>query len=144
MNKQPDVDIGFRVFKLDESNMKDVFYSPDNTERVTLDDYVNNIKMDRTPEDLLFQVILEHPPLDLSSRIDVESVGNNTVFCVDDGYLVACFDESLTEDVITLIAKRDMKPAYVVFRDSSMKDDMLSNVEQIFSTYSPNTTVKIL
>ena len=124
--------------------MKDVFYSPEDAKRMTLDDYVDNVKAGRTPEDLLFQMMLEHPPLDLSSRIDVEDVGDNTVFSVDDGYLVACFDESLSEDVITSIAKRYMKPAYVVFRDSSMRDDMLSNIEQIFRTYSPNTTVKIL
>ena len=111
---------------------------------MTLDDYVDNVKPDRTPEDLLFQIMLEHPPLNLSSKIDVEDVDGNMVFSVDDGYLVACFDESLTEDVVTSIAKRDMKPAYVVFRDSSMRDYELSNVEQIFRTYSPNTTVKIL
>jgi len=138
------LDVGFRVFKLDDSNMKDVFYSPDNAKRATLDDFVSNIKEGRSHEDLLFQVMLEHPPLDLSSKIDVENIGDNMVFSVDDGYLVACFDESLSEDVVTSIAKRDIKSAYVVFRDSSMKDDMLSNIEQIFETYSPNTTVKIL
>lgn len=143
-SKHDSTDSGFRVFKCDSSNMKKAFYSPEDTKRMTLDDYVDNVKSDRTPEDLLFQVMLECFGLDLSCKINVENIDKNTIFTVNNGFLVACFDESLSEDVVISIAKRDTKPAYVVFRDSSMRDDMLSNVEQIFRTYSPNTTVKIL
>lgn len=139
-----DLDIGFRVFKLDSSNMKDVFYGTEDTKNTILDDFVDNIKSDRTPEDLLFQAMLECPPLDLSSKVEVRDVDSSKVFIVDDGYLAACFDDSISEDVITSIAK-DVKPTYAVFRDGSMTDDaMLSNIEQIFKTYSPVTEIRVL
>ena len=135
-------DIGFRVLKLDSSNMKDVYYNPSDLKQSNLFDLTSNIKEDRSAEDLLFQVMLDMGVL-LSSDIKVENIAGKKVFNVNDGNLVCCFDDNLTDEVVTQIAK--MQPLYAVFRDSSMSTDSMSvNFDQIFETYSPNTTRKII
>lgn len=137
-----DLDFGFRVLKLDSSNMKDVYYKPADTDQNFLIKFENNIKEDRTPLDLLFQVMLE---LDtpLSAKINEKEVAGKKVFVVGDNDLIACFDENITEEVVKTIAQ--MKPNYVVFRDNSFQNDSVAvNFEQIFATYSPTTTRKVL
>lgn len=137
-----DLDTGFRVLKLDSSNMKDVYYNPADYERTLFDELSDNIKEDRTPEDLLFQVMLDLGVL-LSSKIEESTIGGKKVFNVADGFLYACFDDNVTEDVITQIAKK--RPYYFVMRDSSMANDSVAtNFEQIFATYSPETVRKVL
>lgn len=137
-----DLDTGFRVLKLDSTNMKDVYYNPADYELNLFDTLADNIKEDRTPEDLLFQVMLDLGVL-LSSKIEESTIGGKTVFNVADGFLYACFDENVTEDVITEIAKKN--PYYFVMRDSSMANDSVAtNFEQIFATYSPDTVRKVL
>ena len=136
------LDVGFRVLKFDSSNMKDVYYSPSDTEQTNLLDLVSNIKEDRSPEDLLFQVMLDMGVM-LSSEIKTVNIKGKKVFNVNDGNLVCCFDENLNDDVVTEIAK--MQPLYAVFRDSSMSSDTVAvNFDQIFETYSPSTTRKVL
>ena len=136
------LDIGFRVFKLDSSNMKDVYYSPSETPQKDLLGRVDNIKEGRTPEDLLFQVMLEFG-IPLSSKIKESVIAGKKVFNVEDNYLIACFDDAITEETITAIAKE--KPQYVVLRDSGFKtDSVAANFEQIFATYSPDTTRRVL
>ena len=136
------VDIGFRVLKCDSSNMKEVYYTPDDYEMSLFDSLEDNIKGDRTPEDLLFQVMLDLGIL-LSSKIEETTISGKKVFKVDGNYLIACFDKNVTEDVITEIAKQ--KPYYFVMRDSSMANDSVAtNFEQIFATYSPDTVRKVL
>ncbi len=136
------LDTGFRVLKLDSSNMKDVFYSPKETEQQDLFTLVDNVKDDRTSDDLLFQVMLELGAT-LDSKIEESMVDGKTIYNVGDGYLVACFDQEVSEDVVKAIAK--MQPMYAVLRDTSMADDATTtNFEQIFKTYAPNTTTKIL
>ena len=136
------LDTGFRVLKLDSSNMKDVFYSPKETSQLELFRYVYNVKDDRTSEDLLFQVMLELGAT-LDSKIEENVVDGKTIFNVGDGYLVACFAQKVTDEVVTSIAK--MQPTYAVLRDTSLADDATAtNFEQIFKTYAPNTTTKIL
>ena len=136
------LDTGFRVLKLDSSNMKDVYYTPDEYEINMFDMLSDNIKEDRTPEDLLFQVMLDLGVL-LSSKIEETTIAGKRVFNVADGFLIACFDELVTEETITAIAKQ--KPYYFVMRDSSMaSDSVATNFEQIFATYSPDTVRKVL
>lgn len=136
------VDIGFRVLKCDSSNMKEVYYTPDDYEMSLFDSLEDNIKEDRTPEDLLFQVMLDLGIL-LSSKIEETTISGKKVFKVDGNYLIACFDENVTEDVITEIAKQ--KPYYFVMRDSSMANDSVAtNFDQIFVSYSPSTIRKVL
>ncbi len=136
------LDTGFRVLKLDSSNMKDVFYSPKETSQLELFRYVDNVKDDRTSEDLLFQVMLELGAT-LDSKIEESKVDGKTIYNVGDGYLVACFDQDVSDDVVKAIAK--MQPTYAVLRDTGMADDATAtNFEQIFKTYSPNTTARIL
>ena len=140
------LDIGFRVLKCDTSNMKDVYYNPAEYEASLFSSLEDNIKEDRTPEDLLFQVMLDLGIL-LSSKIQVrsEKVGmrSYSYFDVEDGYLIACFDKNIDEEVITAIAKQ--KPYYFVMRDSSMANDSVAtNFDQIFATYSPDTVRKVL
>lgn len=136
------LDTGFRVLKLDSSNMKDVFYSPKETSQLELFRYVDNVKDDRTSEDLLFQVMLELGAT-LDSKIEESEVDGKTIFNVGDGYLVACFDQEVSDEVVTAIAK--MQPTYAVLRDTSLANDATAtNFEQIFKTYAPNTTTKIL
>lgn len=142
----PIPDIGFRVLKCDSSNMKDVYYNPAEYEVSMFSRLEDNIKEDRTPEDLLFQVMLDLGIL-LSSKIQVrsEKVGmrSYSYFDVEDGYLIACFDKNIDEEVITAIAKQ--KPYYFVMRDSSMANDSVAtNFDQIFATYSPDTVRKVL
>lgn len=141
-NPKAKFDGGFRVLKLDSSNMKDVYYNPEDFYSYFLDNLVDNIKEDRTPEDLLFQVMLDLGIL-LSSKIEESVIGDKKVFNVENNYLIACFDENVTEDVITEIAKH--KPYYFVMRDSSMANDSVAtNFEQIFASYSPDTIRKVL
>ena len=136
------LDVGFRVLKLASSNMQDVFYTPDEYTFDLLASLEGNIKPDRTPEDLLFQVMLDLGVL-LSSKIEVTTIAGKRVFNVADGYLMACFDEDVTEEVVTAIAKQ--KPYYFVMRDSSMaSDSMATNFDQLFITYSPDTVRRVL
>lgn len=138
----PNLDIGFRVLKLDSSCMKDVYYSPDKIHQDLLVKLEDNIKEDRTSEDLLFQVMLDMGVL-LSSEIKVLDIQGKKVFNVNDGNLVCCFDKNLTDDVVTEIAK--MQPLYAVFRDSSMSSDSVAvNFDQIFETYSSSTERRVL
>ena len=140
--KAQNLDTGFRVLKLDSSNMKEVFYSPKDTAQQDLFSLVDNVKDDRTSEDLLFQVMLELGAT-LDSKIEESVVDGKTIYNVADGYLVACFDQKVTDEVVTAIAK--MQPMYAVLRDTSMANDATAtNFEQIFKTYAPNTTTKIL
>ena len=135
-------DGGFRVLKCDSSNMKDVYYNPDQYEPSLFSKLEDNIKEDRTPEDLLFQVMLDLGVL-LSGKIEETTIAGKKVFNVEDNYLIACFDEDITEETITAIAKQ--KPYYFVMRDGSMANDSLAtNFEQIFAAYSPDTVRKIL
>lgn len=137
-----DLDTGFRVLKLDSTNMKDVYYNPAEITIDTIMGTVDNIKEDRTPEDLLLQVMLDLGVL-LSSKIEKSTIGGKTVFNVEDSYLIACFDDNVTDEVITAIAKQ--KPYYFVMRDSSMANDSVAtNFEQIFAAYSPDTVRKVL
>ena len=137
-----DLDIGFRVLKLDSTNMEDIYYAPGDINQANLFSLVDNVKPDRTPEDLLFQVMLELGAT-LDSKIEHSLVDGKTVWNVADGYIVACFDKDVTDDVVKVIAK--MQPQYAVLRDTSMANDSTAtNFEQIFKTYSPNTTTKIL
>lgn len=125
------LDIGFRVLKCDTSNMEDVYYTPDHFDKNDL--FKSNIKTDRTPEDLLFQVMLDLGIM-LSSKIETKKIDGKTVFYVEENYLVACFDDNVDEKTITEIAKE--KPYYFVMRDSSMANDSVAtNFEQIFKTY---------
>lgn len=137
-----DLDIGFRVFDVDSTNMQDVYYTPGEYKQSDINLFADNIKEDRTPEDLLFQVMLDLGIL-LSSKIEVQTIGGQKVFSVADGYLLACFDEKITDSTITEIAKK--KPYYAVFRDSSIENDSVAaNFEQIFVAYSPSTVRKVL
>ncbi len=135
-------DIGFRVFYIDSSNMQNVYYNPAEYEMTLFEALADNIKEDRTPEDLLFQVMLDLGVL-LSSKIEESIIAGKKVFNVADGFLIACFDKDVTEETITDIAKQ--KPYYFVMRDSSMaSDSVATNFEQIFATYSPDTVRKVL
>lgn len=137
-----ELDTGFRVLKLDSSNMEDIYYTPKDISQADLFSLVDNVKPDRTSEDLLFQVMLELGAT-LDSKIETSVVADKTVYNVADGFIVACFDKNVTDDVVTTIAK--MQPLYAVLRDTSMAtDSTATNFEQIFKTYSPNTTTKIL
>lgn len=141
-NPETKFDGGFRVLKCDSSNMKDVYYNPAEYEQSLFTSLEDNIKEDRTPEDLLFQVMLDLGVL-LSSKIEETTIAGKRVFNVEDNYLIACFDKNIDEEVITAIAKQ--KPYYFVMRDSSMANDSVAtNFEQIFATYSPDTVRKVL
>ena len=136
------VDIGFRVLKLDSSNMKDVYYNPADFQKSLLDTTIDNIKEDRTPEDLLFQVMLDLGVL-LSEKIEENEIAGKKVFNVANGYLIACFDSDVNEEVITAVAKQH--PIYFVMRDSSISSDTTAtNFDQIFETYSPDTVRKVI
>lgn len=137
-----DLDIGFRCLRLDSSNMENVYYTPEETQQQDLFSLVDNVKPDRTPEDLLFQVMLDLGVL-LSSPIEVNEIAGKKVFNVADGFLLACFDHDVTDETVKAIAQ--MKPYYAVFRDSSMANDSVAtNFDQIFETYSPETVRKVL
>lgn len=134
------VDIGFRVLKLDSSNMQDVYYRPEESSESTL--FEDNIKPDRTPEDLLFQVMLECN-LPLSAKIETMKIAGKDVFNVNNGYLIACFDTDVNEDLIKEVAK--MKPYYFILRDSSLSsDNVADNFDQIFQAYSKETIRRVL
>lgn len=137
-----DLDIGFRVFKVDSTNMEDVYYRPADYNQGQMELFADNIKADRTPEDLLFQVMLDLGIL-LSSDIEETEIGGKKVFSVSGDYLIACFDKDVTEETVKAIAQK--QPVYAVFRDSSMaSDSVATNFEQIFETYSPRTQRKVL
>ena len=137
-----DFDGGFRCLRLDSSNMQDVYYTPDATRQDLLSFTTDNIKPDRTPEDLLFQVMLDLGVLPSSTIAETE-IGGKKVFDVADGFLLACFDKGVTTETVTAIAKK--QPYYAVFRDASMADDSTAtNFDQIFETYSPSTVRKVL
>jgi len=149
LQKQQQPDIGFRVLKLDSSssNMRDVYYTPQDavsaggSPQRNLYELVDNIKPDRSAEDLLFQVMLDLG-IPLSSKIKRREIGGKAVFSVADNYLVTCFDR-VTDTILTEIAQE--KPYYAVFRDSGFASDAtLANFEQIFKTYSPSTIRKVL
>ena len=136
------LDTGFRVLKCDTSNMKDVYYNPAEYEVNMFSRLEDNIKEDRTPEDLLFQVMLDLGVL-LSGKIEESTIAGKKVFNVEVNYLIACFDSDVSEETIKAIAKQ--KPYYFVMRDSSMaSDSVATNFDQIFATYSPDTVRKVL
>lgn len=135
-------DVGFRVLKVDSTNMQDVYYNPSQYKQEQLGLFADNIKSDRSPEDLLFQVMLDLGIL-LSSKIEETTIGDKQVFSVAGNYLLACFDSQVTSEVVTAIAKK--QPYYAVFRDSGMASDSVAiNFEQIFENYSPTTVRKVL
>ena len=137
-----DLDIGFRCLRLDSSNMENVYYTPEETRQQDMFSLVDNVKSDRTPEDLLFQVMLDLGVL-LSSPIEATEIAGKKVFNVANGFLLACFDHDVTDETVKAIAQ--MKPYYAVFRDSSMANDSVAtNFDQIFETYSPDTVRKVL
>lgn len=136
------LDVGFRVLKLDSSNMKEVYYRSQDYQQDMLDDVTDNVKEDRTPLDLLFQVMLELGT-PLSAKIEEREICGKRVFFVDGNSLVACFDSNVSDEVVKAIAKT--KPSYAVLRDSSLANDSVAtNFEQIFATYSPNTTRRVI
>ena len=137
-----DLDIGFRCLRLSDSNMENVYYAPEDMKQETLFSLIDNVKPDRTPEDLLFQVMLDLGVL-LSSSIEVKEIAGKKVFNVADGFLLACFDTDATDETVKAIAQ--MKPCYAVFRDSSMANDSVAtNFDEIFKSYSPDTVRKVL
>lgn len=141
-DKAKDLDTGFRVLRLDSSNMEDVYYTPEDFNEQNLFNTVDNVKSDRTPLDLLFQVLPENN-IELSAKIEEKDVNGKKVFFVDGTYLIATFDTDVNESTVTEIAK--MKPQYFVMRDASAaNDNVLDNFEQIFRHYSPDTIRKIL
>ena len=137
---QQPLDVGFRVLKLDSSNMQDVYYTP---EEFSLDKlFENNVKSDRTDEDLLFQVMTEYD-IELSAKVEKSEIAGKTVWCVNDNKLIACFDEDVNETVITEIACKE--PIYFVMRDASLAaDNVADNFEQIWEEYSHETKRRIL
>lgn len=135
-------DVGFRVLRLDSSNMKEIYYRPEAYEQEQLDLFTENVKEDRTPLDLLFQAMPELN-VPLSAKIEERTVGGTTFYIVGGNEAIACFDRELTDDALIAIAK--MKPAYAVFRDGSFaSDSVAANFEQIFARYSPNTVRKVI
>lgn len=137
-----DIDYGFRCFKVDSSNMKDVYYNPKEYNQTNLQLFEDNIKPDRTPIDLLIQVMLDLGIM-LSSKIDKVTIDNNEVFSVENGYLYACFDKNISEETVKQIALKH--PFYAVFRDLGMENDsVMTNFDQIFKTYSPNTKRRVI
>lgn len=134
------LDTGFRVLKLDTSNMEDVYYTPQEFELQSL--FNENVKADRTNEDLLFQVMLDLG-IELSAKIESKQIAGKNVHLVDDNYLMACFDRDVNESTITEIAK--LQPIYFVMRDASAaNDNVIDNFEQIFKHYSPDTNCRII
>lgn len=137
-----DIDYGFRVYRVDSSNMKDVYYTPDRLGQMNLDDMSSNIKEDRTGEDLLIQVMLECG-LELSLPMESKEIEGKTVYYVAGNSLIACFDDEVSESVIKKIAED--QPLRVVFRDSSFRDDSARiNVEELFKLLSPSTEIQVL
>lgn len=143
LHTQPSkLDIGFRVLKLDSSNMQDVYYNPAAITQTLLETTIDNIKSDRTPLDLLFQVMLELG-VPLSAKIEENAVNGKTYYAVNGNDMIACFDNDIDEEVITAIAKQ--QPLYAVFKDKSFASDSVAiNNEQLFKTYSPATNIKVI
>ncbi len=141
-NKEISLDTGFRVLKLDSSNMNDVYYNANFTTQSLLDNTVDNVKSDRTPLDLLFQVMLELG-IELSAKIEEKEISGKKYFIVNENDIVACFDSNVNNDVIKELAQ--IKPIYAVFRDSVFENDSANiNCEQLFKSISPSTTLKVL
>ena len=139
---KPIPDMGFRVFRDDSSNLRDVNLEPTEFNQSTIFEYVDNLIEDRTAEDLLFQVMPKFR-IPYSAKYTTSSIAGKTIFNVNDGQLIACFDEDVDETVIEEIAKR--KPLYAVFRDASMADDATAaNFEELFKTYSPDTIRRVI
>jgi adenine-specific DNA-methyltransferase len=137
-----DVDVGFRVLKVDSSNMKDVYYTPDNLNQNDLFTLVDNIREGRSSEDLLFQVLLDWG-VDLTLPIKEEIIAGFKVLFVDENALAACFDTDISEAFVKELAAR--YPLRVVFRDASFDDDSVKiNIEQIFKLISPATEIKVI
>ena len=142
MNTTQDLDVGFRVLKLDSSNMQEVYYNPSAMTQDLLASTIDNVKTDRTPLDLLFQVMLDLG-IELSAKIDEHTVNGKTYYAVNGNDIIACFDDDIDNDVITAIAKQN--PLYAVFKDKSFATDSVGiNNEQLFKTYSPSTVVKVI
>ena len=136
------LDVGFRVLRLDSSNMREVYYHPEQYTQTLLDDLTDNIKEDRTPLDLLFQVMLDLG-VKPSAKIEEKEIAGKHVLVVNENELIACFDDEITDDVVKAIAK--MQPLYAAFRDSSLaSDSVAANFAQIFATYSPSTKKEVL
>lgn len=136
------LDIGFRVFRIDSTNMKDVYYRPQDFKQGQFKEQSDNVKDDRTPEDLLFQVMLDLG-IPLSSKIEETVIEGKKVFFVPDRKLIACFDKEITDKTVKAIAKK--RPDYAIFRDGGINgDSVMTNFEQIFETYSPRTRRKVL
>ena len=140
-NPESNFDDGFRVLRVDSSNMKDVYHNPQAYEQSFLDQFESNIKEDRSEEDLLFQVMLSLG-IEPSCNIQVDKINGNKVLIVDDGFLIASFDQEISEDTIEEIAKKN--PYYAVFSQGKISDSTLANFEQIFETYSPTTKRKVI
>jgi adenine-specific DNA-methyltransferase len=138
-----DLDTGFRVLKLDSSNMEDVYYTPEDfNERSLFNDNIKPDRLENDGEDLLFQVMIELG-IELSAKIEKKQIAGKTVWNVSDGYLLACFDENVNESTITAIAKQ--KPYYFVMRDASLANDQVAdNFEQIWEEYSKDTVRRII
>lgn len=136
------LDLGFRVLKLDSSNMKNVYYNPKEVVHSLLMEDIDNVKEDRSSLDLLFQVMLELG-VELSAKIEEKQVGDSTIFVVNESYLVACFDKDISDDVVQNMA--DIKPVYIVLRDASFSNDSSNiNCEQTIKTISPSTELKVI
>lgn len=142
INKPAPLDIGFRVLKLDSSNMQDVFYNPAAMTQDLLSTTIDNVKPDRTPMDLLFQIMLELG-VQLSAKIEEKEICGKKYYVVNENEIIACFDDNLNNDAITEIAKQ--QPLYAVFKDKSFATDSVGiNNEQLFKIYSPTTEVKVI
>ena len=144
-NKDKDlskIDFGFRVFKLDSSNMKDVYYNPKEIDQRTLKNFKDNIKDDRTDKDLLYQVLLELA-IPISAKVKEEKVNKKTIYRVNENFLIACFEENVDLETIKQIA--ELKPLRIVFKDSSFKDDATKvNCDEYLKNKLPNTSVKVI
>jgi len=137
-----DLDVGFRVLKLDSSNMNDVYYNPNQLNQNMLDQLVGNVKEDRTPLDLLFQVMLELG-IELSSKIEEKALLGKKYFVVNENDIVACFDDGINDELVKELA--NIHSIYAVFKDSAFASDSANiNCEQIFKSISPSTTIKVV
>lgn len=135
-----DLDVGFRVLKVDSSNMNDVYYTPDQLNQDNIELFAEHIKSDRTAEDLLFQVMLDWG-VPLSAKIDKQTIDGKTVYLVNENDLLTCFDQGINEALVKKLA--GFKPMRAVFRDDAFESDSLKiNVDQIFKVLSPGTDVK--
>lgn len=139
---KPVPDIGFRVLRIDSSNMEDTYRTPDETDQMDLLSLADNVKLDRTPEDLLFEVLPKFR-IPYSARIEKRELGGRECFLVDGNRLVACFDTEVGTETIEEMAK--LEPDYAVMRDASMRDDATqANFEELFKTYSPDTVRRVI